>query len=333
MAKGLSSIEPDESGGQVNAGQETSRGLVVASGNGPELLELGEEILDQMPGLVEVFVEGARCLAALARWDHRRLAGFSQRLEHALVRIERFVGNERLGFKLWEQGIGSGQIMLLTAGEMKAGRIAERIDGGVNFGAQPSARAPDGLILTAFLRAPALCWWARTMVESIIAYSLSASSESGCCLAAERCWDQVRWAIEAYAWRFDRCARSSLAEQEEQLRSDAARRQHLAGTAASLEAFRERVQGGLAQASFEQRRQLVLLLIDRVVVTDAEVEIRYVLPTSPDSEHVRFCHLRKDYFDHPAPGVDHKPDGNAGGSWPGRTQRRGRFTITSCQPS
>jgi site-specific DNA recombinase len=72
----------------------------------------------------------------------------------------------------------------------------------------------------------------------------------------------------------------ALAEPEEQLRSDAARRQQLAGMAASLEACRERVQGGLAQASFEQRRQLVLLLIDRVVVTDAAVEIRYVLPTA-----------------------------------------------------
>src|SRR3954462_803488 len=101
-----------------------------------------------MPGLVEVFVEGPRCLAALARWDDRHLAGLSERLEHALVRIERFVRNERLGFKLWEQGIGSGQIMLLTAGEMKADRIAECIDGGVDFRAQPSARAPDGLILT-----------------------------------------------------------------------------------------------------------------------------------------------------------------------------------------
>ena len=37
--------------------------------------------------------------------------------------------------------------------------------------------------------------------------------------------------------------------QEEQLRGDAARRQQLAGLVASLEAFRERVQGGLAQAS------------------------------------------------------------------------------------
>jgi site-specific DNA recombinase len=92
----------------------------------------------------------------------------------------------------------------------------------------------------------------------------------------------------------------ALAGQEEQLRSEAARQQQLAGMAASLEAFRERVGRGLDRADFEQRRQLVLLLIDRVVVTDAEVEIRYVLPTTPESEHVRFCHLRKDYLDHPA---------------------------------
>ena len=91
----------------------------------------------------------------------------------------------------------------------------------------------------------------------------------------------------------------ALAGQEEQLRCDAARRQQLAGVAASVEAFRARVQRGLAEASFEQRRQLVLLLVDRVVVTEADVEIRYVLPTSAESERVRFCHLRKDYFEHP----------------------------------
>jgi site-specific DNA recombinase len=91
----------------------------------------------------------------------------------------------------------------------------------------------------------------------------------------------------------------ALAGQEELLRNDAERQQHLAGLATSLEAFRMRVQHGLAGATFEQRRQLVMLLIDRVVVTDADIEIRYVLPTSPDSENVRFCLLRKDYFDHP----------------------------------
>ena len=92
----------------------------------------------------------------------------------------------------------------------------------------------------------------------------------------------------------------ALAGQEEHLRNDAARQQELAGMAASVEAFRARVQHGLATATFEQRRQLVLLLIDRVIVTDDDVEIRYVLPTSPESEHVRFRQLRKDYFADPA---------------------------------
>src|SRR5215207_2644369 len=72
------------------------------SAQGPELLELGKEGLDQVPGLVEVFVKGARCRAGLARWDHRRLAGFGQRFAHPRVGIERFVGDERLGLAVSE---------------------------------------------------------------------------------------------------------------------------------------------------------------------------------------------------------------------------------------
>ena len=64
-----------------------------------------------------------------------------------------------------------------------------------------------------------------------------------------------------------------------------------------------RVRAGLAGADFAQKRQLVELLTDRVLVTDGQVEIRYVVPLSPDSERVRFCHLRKDYFDPVAPPV------------------------------
>jgi hypothetical protein len=55
------------------------------------------------------------------------------------------------------------------------------------------------------------------------------------------------------------------------------------------------VQHGLTAATFAQRRQLVELLIDRVIVTDGDVEIRYVVPTHPRAEQTRFCHLRLDY--------------------------------------
>ncbi len=34
----------------------------------------------------------------------------------------------------------------------------------------------------------------------------------GSCLSAERCWDQVRWSIEAYAWRFEGSRRASSQE-------------------------------------------------------------------------------------------------------------------------
>jgi site-specific DNA recombinase len=95
----------------------------------------------------------------------------------------------------------------------------------------------------------------------------------------------------------------ALAGQERQLEAQADQRIELAGVAGSVEEFCERVRSGLADATFEQRRELVELLVDRVIVTDEEVEIRYVVPTDPSSEKVRFCHLRSDYLDHPNLGV------------------------------
>ena len=57
-----------------------------------------------------------------------------------------------------------------------------------------------------------------------------------------------------------------------------------------------RVRTGLAEATFAQQRQLVELLIDRVVVTNDDVEIRYVLPISVDGEQVLFYQLRIAYY-------------------------------------
>ncbi|MGO8951591.1 MAG: recombinase family protein [Ktedonobacterales bacterium] len=91
----------------------------------------------------------------------------------------------------------------------------------------------------------------------------------------------------------------ALAEQVRQLEASVGRHDELAAMVQSIEAFCQRVQQGLLEATFEQKRLVVELLIDRVVVTNGEVEIRYVIPTSPSSEQVRFCHLRLDYFYRP----------------------------------
>ncbi len=91
----------------------------------------------------------------------------------------------------------------------------------------------------------------------------------------------------------------ALARQQEQLRGEANRLQELAGLETAMEQFCQRVSKGLEQAAFTQKRPLVELLIDRVVVTGDAVEIRYVIPTDETSESIRFCQLRLDYFRHP----------------------------------
>ena len=58
--------------------------------------------------------------------------------------------------------------------------------------------------------------------------------------------------------------------------------------ARSIEEFCVQTRAGLANASFEKRRALVELLIDWVIVADSEVEIHYVIPTSPASVQIRF---------------------------------------------
>ena len=98
--------------------------------------------------------------------------------------------------------------------------------------------------------------------------------------------------------------RGTLLAQQRQLDAAARQKLELGAVADGIEAFCQTVRAGLATATFEQRRLLAELLIDRVIITDGQVEIRYVLPTSPDGPHRPFCQLRKDHLDSP-PGDGH----------------------------
>lgn len=92
----------------------------------------------------------------------------------------------------------------------------------------------------------------------------------------------------------------SLQQLQQQLVSQTEHRQYLAQLTTSVENLGLRIQQTLAVATFEQKRQLVELLIDRVVVNEEQVDIRYAIPLTPESENLRFCHLRSDYRYHPA---------------------------------
>ena len=82
-----------------------------------------------------------------------------------------------------------------------------------------------------------------------------------------------------------------------ELEAQVDRQAELVQLGSSIEDFCRRIHTGLVNATFDQKRAMVELLVDRVLVAEGEVEIRCVVPTHPNSEKVRFCHLRKDYFD------------------------------------
>lgn len=56
-------------------------------------------------------------------------------LDHTFLCVVGFVGDQDIGFDSRKKSIGALQIMGLAWCEMKACRVAERINGGVDFGA------------------------------------------------------------------------------------------------------------------------------------------------------------------------------------------------------
>lgn len=76
----------------MDTGEEVSGGFVVTGCDGAELLEFGEEILDQVARFVDVPViipaDSAVCLG----WDHDRLVLVREQGDDPLIGVERFVG-------------------------------------------------------------------------------------------------------------------------------------------------------------------------------------------------------------------------------------------------
>jgi hypothetical protein len=134
----VSSIKPNDRGEEMNCGEKVSGGFVVAGCDGAELLEFSEEVLDEVPRFVGISVELPWLLSVRPGRDHHGFAGRRQRLDDASVSVERFVGDEHVGFHGRQKVISADQIMGLPTGQEEADRVAECIDQSVDFGAQPA---------------------------------------------------------------------------------------------------------------------------------------------------------------------------------------------------
>src|SRR5918997_2386806 len=160
----------------MDGGGVAGVGFVVAGGDGPELLQLGEAVLDQVAPAVHVAVEVDGALAVGLGWDHRGGTTIVE-VRPEPVGVEGLVAEQGAEGDALDQRPHADAVVALAGQQDEAHRVAEGVDQGDDLGGQPAARAADGLISSPPF-APLAFWCAVTMVPSIRAYSKSGSADT-----------------------------------------------------------------------------------------------------------------------------------------------------------
>jgi hypothetical protein len=169
----VSSVEGYESCDEVDSAKEGACEFVVAGCDSSELFEIVEETLDQIAFAVKHKVGLALFDAICLGWDHRRYLSCVEMVDESIGVIS-LVGQEDLWPNFFQKRLCLPQVGSLSSRERNRDRIAQSISDHMDFGGQSPSGSADGLIPP--FCAPALCWCARTMVESSIMYSLSWSA-------------------------------------------------------------------------------------------------------------------------------------------------------------
>jgi hypothetical protein len=151
-------------------------GFLVARCNSAEFLEFAKEVFDQMSPFVhlEVAFEDALSIG-LGRNDGDGTSAVEFGAQPIVVKS--LVGEQGVERDIRNQRFDADAVMSLARQQDEAREIAERIDKREYLGRQAAARSANRLILSPPL-APAPCWWTRTIVPSIMAYSKSGSPDN-----------------------------------------------------------------------------------------------------------------------------------------------------------
>ena len=99
---------------------------------------------------VEFAIEFARRRAVWSRRDYGGFASRRQPVEDSAIGIEGTICDQQVGGHMRQQRISRGQVVRLPRRQQEAQRIAERVDQRMDLGAQTTAAAAKGLVLSFF---------------------------------------------------------------------------------------------------------------------------------------------------------------------------------------
>ena len=133
------------------------------------MFESGEASFDAVALSIEFFVVYSLLFSVgFGRHDCGRSHSLDV-IEDGLA-IVALVGQHPLGLSFPEQLHGLSAVVDLPSRDQKIHWQAQLIGQQMDLRRQTSSGAPQSLVFAPFLRPVAACWWARTMVESIIRY-------------------------------------------------------------------------------------------------------------------------------------------------------------------
>jgi hypothetical protein len=134
----------------MDASEEVSGCLIVASRNRSVLLEPTIEVLHEVARLVHFLVVEALNLSITPGRNDELFSCRKQRLDDARIGIESLVCQQGVGQHLGQKRVGTFQIMSLPRSQEESQRIAKGIDHGMDFRAQSAFAAPDRLVFAVF---------------------------------------------------------------------------------------------------------------------------------------------------------------------------------------
>ena len=123
----------------MDHGEEVVGQLVVASGNAAEMLQPGEEALDEVALAIEPLAEARLPLTIGFCGDIGRGALLLDQCADAISIVCLVCENDRMRSKMVEQFVGDLTIVRLTSGQAEADRKPLRIDDGMYFRGKPAA--------------------------------------------------------------------------------------------------------------------------------------------------------------------------------------------------
>ena len=121
-----------------------------------------------MPDSVEGLIVVTRGCSVGFGWDDDDLPCCSQRFNYPFIGIKGLIGDDRVRVNAGKQSIGSVKIMRLSRRQMKPGRVAQHIAGGVDYVVvkppllRPMASYADGPLLPQHCADGREQWWNRS---------------------------------------------------------------------------------------------------------------------------------------------------------------------------